>query len=219
MDLAQLKVDPNGGTLLTYADMRVSQASLAAPTYDGALNQTTFTLPYPIASNQLYGASVRAPVNSDYPEGYAPAVAAVGANTVTLQGDWRSVNLWLGYRLNSYFIPNRFYVLGQDGSPQRTGRLNVNHVRIDLNKTSYLRAEVTVEGRATWSYVYNGFNMDETTSQIDAPPDQEDIIMSFPVGGRSENSRIVLVNDTFLGFALTGYEWEGIWNPKAQRVT
>lgn len=217
MDLSQLKVDP-GGTLLTHADLRVSEAQLAAPSYNSGAHTTSFTLPYPVGS--MCGASCRAPaVFGGFPEGYAPAVVSASGTTVVLQGDWRSVPLFFGYRYASFFIPNRFYKVGQDGSPERSGRLNINHVRIDLNRASYLRAEVTVKGRATRLNVYNGFNLDETTSGVDAPPDQEDIVMSFPVGGKSEDSRIRLVNDTFLGFALTGYEWEGIWNPKAQRVT
>lgn len=217
LDLAQLKLDPTG-TILTYADMRVSEAQLAAPTYSATLNRTTFTLPYPVTAT--VAASVRAPVvTGGFPEGYAPPVTSVGSNTVTLQGDWRTAHLFFGFRYASYFVPNRFYKVGQDGSPERSGRLNINHVRIDLNRASYLRAEVTVKGRDTRLNVYNGFNLDETTSTVDAPPDQEDIVMSFPVGGKSEDSRIKLINDTFLGFAITGYEWEGIWNPKAQRVT
>lgn len=218
LNLQQLALDDGVATVLTYADLKIPDTSLAAPTYNSTAHTTTFTLPYPVGP--LVGASVREPGTEAYPEGYTPTVASRTSSTVTLQGDWRTVPLYFGYKFASYFIPSQFYVRGQDGKPNRSGRLNVNRVRCDLATFSYLRAEVTVLGRATRLLEFNGLAADDPGIGAGAPADQtRTVIFTVPVGGKSEAVEIKLVNDTFLGFALLGYEWEGIWNPKAQRVT
>lgn len=217
LDLAQLHVDPSAGTLLTYADLRISDASLAAPSFSAG--NTTYTLPYPVGVGASFGASVRAPGAGAYSEGYPPGVISTGASTVTLSGDWRGVPLWLGFRYASSFIPTRIYKRGQDGKPERSGRLNIQRIKLDLNKASYLRAEVTVKGRAMRSLAYSGFTADDAYAHLNEPPDQQPHVFSVPVAGKAEDVLLRLVSDTFLGFALTGFEWEGLWNPRAQRVT
>lgn len=219
MDLAQLHVDPSSLTVLTYADMKVSNADLAAPTYDGALNRTSFVLPYTVGSSPSFGASARFPGSGVFAEGYVPPVVSTGSTTVVLQGDWRGVPLYFGFKSSSFYIPTRIYKRGQDGKPERTGRLNINRIKLDLHRASYLRAEVTVKGRDPWEYIFNGFASDDAFSHLDEPADQQPVIFNVPVGGKSEDVLLKLVNDSFLGFALTGMEWEGVWNPKAQRVT
>lgn len=221
MNLAQGVKDPDpAARLLTYADLRVSDEDLAPGVYSAIAHTTTFTLPYPLTSTTMYGASVRAPATGPYPEGYAAPVASVAGHTLVLTGDWTDIPLYFGFRYASQFTPTEIFKMGQDGSPEHSGRLTIQRVKADLSTFSYVRCTVEIKGRAARDVLYNGYNSDDAASLIDQPSNQHrTIAMSVPVSGKSDEAKLTFINDTFLGFKFLGFEWEGVWNPKAQRVT
>jgi hypothetical protein len=208
MELAPLRPDL-GGTIRTYLDLRVSEAQ-CSKAYDAIENKTTFTLPIPVTAATK--ASIRTAAGG-LPEGTRPVITARTSSTITLAGDHRDTLLYFGRPYPSSFVPTRFYKRGQDGNPERAGRLTIQRVRVDVAAFSYLRAEVSITGRDVASVAYEGHG------RVDGAPLQDIGLLNFPVGGNNEQTSIRFVSDDIFGFSVTGWEWDGTWVPRAQRVT
>ncbi len=222
-DLSPNRLDPGSSAVLTCLDGRITEAALATPSYSGG--NTTFVLPY--ASDSVI-ASVRHPATTTYPEGYLPTIVSVvssfdmssgGLTHITLQGDWRSVPLFFGIPYSSYFIPNKWYVVSADGKPQHTGELTLRRLKVDVAAFSYLRAEVTIKGRPTRSFVYAGTYAGDTETGIGEPNVSEARTLTFSINGKAKDTTVKFINDTHLGFKMAGYEWWGEWTPRARRLS
>lgn len=210
--------DGAAAAILTNWDMRVKDTSCTGIAYSAATNQTTYTLPYPVAAS--IQASVRAPlVVNGYPEGYLPQIASHTTTTVVLKGNWTAYSLWFGYPYNSQIVQSKWYYRGQDQRPQHAGRLSLKKMRLDLANFGGLSALVQIDGRADRTMNWSGLYMNDPQTPFNLAPSKATQTLSVPIGGNAEETTITLSNNTHLGFRLLGIEWQADWNPSARRVT
>lgn len=217
LDLTPDLTDPSG-SILTHWDMRVTEAQATSITYSATTGETTVTLPIPV--NATLQVSCRQPVVTDgYPEGYLVPIISTTSTTVVLKGDWTDVPLWFGYRYGCTFTPTKFYKMGQDQKPERSGRLTLHRAKADVSAFGHLAAKVTVAGRRPRVTVYEGYNLDDVDTPINGPPLRNTAVLNFSIGGNNERTTIQFMSDSHFGFKYLGCEWQGAWTPKAQRVT
>lgn len=216
-EFAPLALDLAPASIRSWIDFKLPE-SVCTTSYNAATNITVVTSP--IVPAPGYIATVRGTGGANgYPEGYLiPIVARVG-HTLSLKGDWTTGTFYLGLRYTSYFIPTEWYVLGQDGKPQHSGRLSLRRIKFDVSNFGYLRVEVNVAGRATRTKLFEGVYLDDPSrAGLNAPPDSLTRVLEVPIGGNSKDTYIKVINDSHLGFALLGYEWQGDFSPRARRA-
>jgi hypothetical protein len=216
MDLTPDRVDPSGGTIQTYLDMRLNETQATSITYNAATGLTTAILPIPVTSAVV--ATCRAPAGA-YPEGYALTVVSTTATEVVLKGDWVGVPLWFGYPINSIFVPSQFYKLGQDGKPEHTGELIIQRVKCDVGAFGYLQATVSQPGTTDQVTTFSGFDLDNSDTPLNSPPNRKTAVLDFGVNAEAEHYTLTFSSSNHRGFKLLGFEWKGSFTPTAQRVT
>jgi hypothetical protein len=224
MDLSALvlDVDPTA-TIQTYPDLKATEAQCIAAgaiTYNATLDQSTITLPYD--RTETTGIVIRAPGAVDYPEGFVPQVdaaasLAAGITKLVVGGDVRTVPFYAGHAYSSAWTLTRIYPLDGNKKPLRNGRCQVRRVDLDIAETGYVRAEVTNGGRPVQISEFFGFRWDDPGAHFDQAP-RATTIWGFPVMGQNEQTTIKLVNDSFFGFGILGFEWVGEFNAKSQRT-
>lgn len=204
--------------LRTHLDFLVEDTNpVVTVAYNAATNQTTYTLPIPCNLARGLTCSIR--TAGVYPEAYILPVASTTASTVVLPGDTRGYAINFGYTYVSQMRPSQFFYRGQDNRPVNAARVTLRRLRANVGAFGYLRALVNVQGRPQAVTEYQGYQGDNELTPMDAPPQQEDAILTIPIGGKSNRVSIDFINDTVVGFKLTGYEWEGNLNQRARRIT
>lgn len=215
---------PSGAasTVPIFLDL-LSPSELWSPTYSASSGNTLLTAPQVSNGAIPWFASLRAPYTNAagdfYPEGYIPTVSNWTASTVTLEGDWHAAPLWLGLNYTAFMVPSQFFFMGQDGKPQHDGRLSLKRLKVDLGNYGSFAADVAVKGRATRTYLYEGYSQDDPETPIDAPPNTETAVLDVPLAGNARDTKITFFSNSHLGFKLLGYEWKADWNPRSRRVT
>lgn len=229
-DLAPNLLDPDpSARILTHLDFRVSheQVDIAYEEVDG---WTRVVLPY--ERTDALRVTVQAPGGQggvpysgtelpEVPEGYRilplEDQSEAASNEVLLPGDWSDCPLWFGFAYEARHEPTRFYPLTEDGTPLRSGRLSIRRLAIDLVDTGYLRVEVTVRGRGTRSYEFEGGRYDDPATVFDQV-NLATTTFTVPIHAESEQVDIALINDSHLPSQVIGMEWRGEFNPKARRL-
>jgi hypothetical protein len=182
----------------------------------GSYNALTNTTSYPVSGPTVTASWLAV----DQVTGYQYTITAFTGATITLQGNTAADAIFFGTPYTSFFIPTRWYIVGQDGKPLRDGRLSVKALIVDVSDyTGYFRAEVSIKGRATRLTVYEGMFQDDTETQLDANTVSSARKLRVPIGGNAEDLSVKIVNDSYLGFKLVGYEWQGDFNPRHRRGT
>lgn len=218
-DLSPDILDEGSTRLLTHLDFRCTED--AVPTsFDPDTGLTRCQLPYNRTS--ALRVTVRAPGDVDRPEGLLVPIAeteteAAPANEVFLSGNWAGASLWFGFAYAARWDLSPIYKLGQDSRPDRTGRLSIRKLEVDYAEAGFLRAEVTVKGRTTRHYRFEGLVL----GSADAVTDQAartSGVFSFGVQSHNERVSISLINDSHFGSKVPGFAWTGEFNPRAVRL-
>lgn len=217
LDIAPDQLD-SGGTIRTYLDLKFRD-SQCSPSYSTTTGLTTITPPAGTPANMRV--SLRGSSGSNgYPEGYIVPVDHTDSSHLYLKGDWHTATFWVGYTYASYYVPTEWFITGQDGRPQHSGRLSLKRLDLDVADFGYLRVEVSISGRTMRPYIFEGVYLDDPTrAGLDAPPNSLTRVLSCPIGGNSKDTSIKIVNDSHLGFKSVGYTWQGDWNPRARRAS
>lgn len=214
MDLAPAATDPAPATLLQLLDLKVSSASLAAPTYSSGADTTTFTLPY-AATGAI--ATVRV-ATSDYWEGFTPTVTGTTSTTITLAGDWRAIGLWFGRLRTHSFTPKLWFARGEDGNARLDGRLTLTALRVDLSPLSYLEVSTAILGRSPRVTTFNANTLTSGPS-LALPPDVAVAQLRLPLGGQNQYTTVTFQSSSHFGFAVLGYEWDGDYSVRSRRTS
>lgn len=205
---------PRGNVLEIFLDHHITLAANTG-TYNAGTNTTAYTLAGPALADTTW-------VAADSTTGYAHTIVSATTTTVTLKGNTttQAPSIIFGKAYSSFFIPTRWYIVGQDGKPLRDGRLSVKKMIIDVaDYGGYLRAEVSIKGRATRIQVFESAFGDDVETPLDGS--NQSATRKFPVsiGANAEELSVKIVSDTHLGFKLVGYEWQGDFNPRHRRGT
>lgn len=238
-----------GGTVMTYLDIKLPETNTTR-IYNSTSGLTKVTpiigfpfdflgTPTVVARESSFviepGGAFREVV-----QGYKVPVVEVDTTSLYLQGDWTGTELpaqfFIGLLYSSYFIPTRWYIRGQDGKPQHTGRLSLRRAKFDVSSFSNLNVAIYVDGRVSpHIYSFEGLYTDEAPIQnlgttnnagptftlpgLDQVQKNPTAVLSVPINGNSERTSLYVFNQSYLGFTCLGFEWQGDWNARARRVT
>lgn len=206
--------DP-GQDWMIRADLRVLSTSLPAPTYDDTFDRTTYVLPYSASVNSVvcrWGG---------VPHGLSEDVEGVDGSTIYLAGDTRALTLVFGRPFTSTLVPSRFYVREQAGERStilQTGPFRLRRLFVHLSHTAHMVAKVRTyfggpEGLRTFA-PYTGADAESLQDIIK----RKSYAFSVPIKGRSDRVSITFENDTPYPDCITGIEWEGEYDIRAQRT-
>ncbi|UJX45756.1 phage tail protein [Xanthobacter sp. YC-JY1] len=197
-------------------DRRVGSSALAAPAYSLATDETTYTLPFPVAADtQAVVTGGTGVVGSN------AVVKRVSGATLVLRGDTRGEEFLFGrpyvsrYRFSAIF-PRR---TGSDGGTvtQIDGRLQLHHLTLSHDTAGYFRVEVTPEGRPTSAYDFSGRIFGDPGNVLGK------VVLAtgrfnVPIMSRSDRVKVEIINDTWLPSGFMSGGWRGSWNPKLRQT-
>lgn len=226
MDTASGVVDPDSAFAMRL-DMRIS-SMVASRSFSAITGLTTVTLPYPLQSEPRAVVSAPGGIGGEEIEGaLLPAPEGTqaelgtwgpGVSVFTLVGDWTQAPLLMGELavLNKITLSPIIY-RDPSGRPNRSGRLVVKKLILDLADTAYLKVSVKIGGRAPRVMTFEASLWDTPGSGYD----QVSLYTgewSVPVGGSANETTIEIFTDSHLPASVLGYSWEGEVNPKAKRI-
>jgi hypothetical protein len=173
--------------------------------YNAGTGLTTWTTPYPVDS------SFRVTLGSSFTgqRGVVRSPSSLTTYTLSVPGDFSSGICYIGrpYSLRYTFSP----IIFKDEQ-----KVAVVHYRIKLKNfevlydtSGYFRAEITPDNRQTYTYIYSGKTLGDSTISIGESPLGTGKVR-FPVFGDSQKSTITLINDSVLPSTFQAAEWEGI---------
>jgi len=211
-DLSQDRTD-NYGPYLTRLDFRTGESSLLGPiTYNAGANTSALVLPHaPVELDADLGAYVVAVGQSgtnstrSYIRGQSFPILSRSGNTITVQGDCRGLQLYVGFRISAERTESEFYLRSENGA-QPVDRLQVSQLVIVHANTAYYRAEVVYSNGDVKHHVFNGSYLGDpgnVTDQVVTANGQ----FSIPILSDNTGFTVRLINDSFLPSAWQTAEW------------
>jgi hypothetical protein len=220
--LEKLRVQPNafdiGLGFLVHLDQRIHTDQLAAPTYDSPTRTTTYTLPYAPSTDIV---AVTSPGSSSIAAMQVEVVSVNSgpAQTVTLKGDTRTYKMWFGQNYERRYRFSRFFLRqpAPNGGTMtvQTGRLQIGHLTLSYNNSSYFRIEVTPQGRQTYRYEVTGRVLGDGSNVLGSVPLRSGK-KSVPILSRNDRVTIELVNESWMPSAFISAEWTGKHSEKVK---
>jgi hypothetical protein len=207
-------------------DRRVDDTQVLDLEYDAPSGMTSFLLPYRANSGTITVATRKGDGGSPKPPATKPKIMATyeapGQGTeVVLQGDYSHGYFYAGVDYPHIYEFSEQVLKTQSQSGGRAtvsaGRLQFKRWHIAYSGTGYFRAEVTPEGRKTYTYHLTGVNLGASNSVI-GEIDIVDGNFQFRVNAKADRVKIKLVNDSFLPSTFTGAEWEARFVRRSSRI-
>jgi len=205
IDMASKLKDSVTSTILTTLDLRVTENQCVV-SYNAGTDTTTYLTPYPLAGD--IAVSVRGD-GQEAPEGMLLTATDWNVSGVTLQGDTRGLDVYLGVPYDSWWDLSEIAHYGADDRVLVDGGdMNLRQVTFSLGKSAYMAAQVKVGQRPLRTYQTPQTNFDEP-SLFKGP-----WVVSTP--GKNSDTTIRLRNDSHLqGYAL-GFTWVAEHNLRSQ---
>jgi hypothetical protein len=219
MDLEPGITDPdvNAG-YLTRLDRRLNENQMASITYDSGSDETTFTTPDLVW--QTEPEVVTRDTDQETPSGVKVQVNSWSGKDVTVDGDWRGVDLYFGEPYTKVHEFSTIYMKegsGENSQAIQSGRLQLRKMSTFHNETGYYRVEVTPQNRPTYTYEFTGLVLGTSSATL-GQLSQDTGSFEFPIQSKNDRVRIRIVNDTFQPSAILSAEWEGFWVHHSRRV-
>lgn len=225
MDTADGTVD-EGVDYQVKLDFRITEAE-ATLVYNPINDTTSVTIPFECPAlvtpsfvvsptgglaGPLYGLE-----RLEVKPGEQAVVLAWAGSTGTLSGDWTTVPLLIGEEYSASWVLSPIYYRDQDGRPNRSGRLALRKLILDLDRTNYLQVQVSIGGRPARLYTFESALFDTPGADYDklnlySGP------WSIPLGGSSEETHIEVLSPNWAPANILGFTWEGEVNLKAMRM-
>lgn len=213
-----------GVDFLLYLDRRIQSDDLAAPTYDAALNRTTFTLPYDAGTSCLALVRYDAAYAGSWRPGQHAEVVSRSGTTIVLKGDHRTTPLVFGFTFEMRVVLTAIYPKANSQAGARAGkatvvegRLQLRYVAFLVGSTAYFKTLVKPVGRPETSKTFNGRVVGQGTTVIGEVPLYSGKVR-VPVLGRSDTTRITIVHDSALPLNILAMEWEGLMSIRSHRT-
>lgn len=195
--------------------IRLDRRKSYTGSYNAGTDLTTWTLPYATSDTVVV---VR---DGGFSEDAGLEVLNVSqptTTTVTAVGDLTESDVVIGFKYIKNMELSPIYVRSKSqsgGSIARLGgRLQLRKLKISYSDSAFFTVEVTPEARETYSRNFTapiGSNESVIGSSI-----PRDGIFSVTIGSKADTTKINITSDSYLPFAITSAEWEGIFNSNAR---
>lgn len=195
--------------------VRLDRRGSYSGTYNSGTDLTTWTLPFDTTEDVVV---VR---DGGFTENAGLEILNVDqptSTTVTAIGDHTESDVFIGINYTKSMTLSPIYVRSRTSSggsiARLGGRLQLKKIKLSYSDSSFFTVEVTPKARDTYSRNFTapiGSNESVIGSSI-----PRDGIFSVPVGSRADETQIKITSSSYLPFAITSAEWEGIFNSNAR---
>lgn len=194
-----------------FLDRLISSASLeVSADYDAIEDETTWTLPYEVATDGSEGNLMAA----DAASGNSIGTTRPAANQIRAAGDLTAASLVFGvayemsHTLSTIFQRNR-----QTGEAEQRGRLQLHYLSVSYEDTNRFVVEVTPDGRNMLTYIF--------FSEVLTPPVETSTgKLRVPILCRNDKVTIVLTDagESLKPLHLTHLDWIGNYTAPGARL-
>lgn len=217
MTIAPGQADDNA-SYVTYLDRRIDDTQLVSRVYSIVTDATTLTLPYALEAGETTQVVTRctAPDNG----GAILQVISSGGSTIVVSGDHHADALWIGQRYTKRYEFSK-PALRQPTNMQgaqtlvATGRYQLLWGTVVYSLTGFFQVEVTPLNRDT--YVYPFGRILGSGNNLIGQVAFESGVFRFPILCKSDETTIVVTNNSPLPSNLQAAEWEANFYSKSSR--
>jgi hypothetical protein len=187
--------------------LTVAKANL---TWDGTYtNIATAHLPGAITSG-----SWEAIIATGQPKkaGIRLAMESTGSGA-RIRGNYTDCDLIVGCKYTFRYQFSPITMKQQAGNTQKSdtvGRLQLRTMQVNFNETGYFKAQVTPDGRPTFSYIYSGKTLGLPSSTI-GTIELDTGNTKFPILSQNTGVTIELNSDAPLPCSFLSADWEGMY--------
>jgi hypothetical protein len=164
---------------------------------------TTWTLPYEVNVDQSTDGELSVYRTDTYVK---QTVVRPAANQIRVENaNLSAVAVRIGVLYTTSIQLSKLYRRNDDGSADKTGRLQCRYIDFHYHDTTDFRVKVTPAGRSTYTYPL-----------AQQSPDDGDL--RVPVMTRADTATIVIEQVTAGGMRLSGFDWEGFYHRRNRRA-
>ena len=144
---------------------------------------------------------------------YPTVVDDTGGDYVDIEGDYRGLNMIIGYIYNMNVELPKFFLTQSDGRTAQsdfTSDLIVHRIKVSTGLSGPVKYQIDITGRPEWSNtieaVYpNEYELNNVNLSAEA-------IHNIPIYQRNNNLTIKIIGDTPMPVSLLSLNWEGRYN-------
>ena len=214
---------------ITLLDRRVTDKE-TTKTYDSTAEETTIVLPHTPSDDDTVEAVIRSEgsltddfgtlitdENGDTIEeenlaaGMTVEIKSRSGDTLTLDGDWTAIPLWLGQKYTFTYEFTRPTIRNSTrglNTAVSTGRVQLRRGLITYDNTIFFNVEVQPDDRPLYTYQFDGRHVGVSDAKASTAPKLQD--GTFPFGIRSRNTQVTikLKNDSPFPSNFLSADWE-----------
>jgi hypothetical protein len=130
-----------------------------------------------------------------------------------IRGNYTDSDLIVGRKYNFRYQFSPITMKQQAGQAVKSdtvGRLQLRTMQVNFSDTGYFRAQVTPEGRSTYSYIYSGKTLGQPSSTIGLI-ELDTGNTKFPILAQNTGVAIELNSDAPLPCSFLSVDWEGMY--------
>ncbi len=201
---------------------------MAAGIYDAQSNRTTFTLPYPAASNT----QIWTMWDAADPAALAPVFLGETASgtTVTCRGDYSGSDVAAGEPFEFRYRFTKFKLVKEIGGGKTAAnatRTQVRNAKLRYHETGYFQVKTLPEHREPGLYTYDGTVSGVMNAAIGRPSAADlsdnyerysEGVFSIPIYGKGDQVYVELLSNKPLPCKFSTCEWVALLTTRAQAL-
>ena len=137
-----------------------------------------------------------------------------------IRGNYSDCDLIVGRKYTFRYQFSPITVKQQAGQAQKSdtvGRLQLRTMQVNFSDTGYFKAQVTPEGRSTYSYIYSGKTLGLPSSTI-GTVELDTGNTKFPILAQNTSVTIELNSDAPLPCSILSADWEGMYVKRSRSM-
>ena len=206
-----------GKDWVTHLDQR---KLVTSKSYNASTDRTTFVLPAPIS----YKPGVTKVVTEDgynlnILAGASYVASPLAFGTVEVQGDWTSVDTWVGtsytmtYKFSTPYLRSR---VGSGSAAMLTGRYQMRYLFLQYADTGYFKTLVAMDDGSNYEYRFTGETLGLSYS---GSVNLSTGTFRIPIFSRNDGMVLSIVNDSPFPSKLLSADLEAFYNDRATRYS
>ncbi len=141
---------------------------------------------------------------------YPTVQGTAGGYYVDIDGDYRGLNLIIGYIYNMEVELPKFFLTQSDGRTAQsdfTSDLIIHRIKVSTGLSGSVKYQINITGRPEWSQTIEAVMPNEyELNNVNLAAED---IQNIPIYQRNENLSIKIIGDTPMPVSLLSLNWEG----------